>query len=272
MTDAVIIVLREVLEAMLLICMLMASSTAMGYRFRWMLPALALGACGATLYALRLEQISLAFEGFGQEYVNSTLLISIAIMLAAHNFLAVFQLRNLSGTVAYGPLVLVCIATVGMAITREGAEIYLYGYSYGVLAGNVTSIFSGGAIGLGIGFSMGTFFYYGLRSLARRQRLIVCCAVSLVLGASMMGQASVYLSQADILPYQEPLWDSSGLFEESSLMGELLRAAIGYEARPTLTQVSLYLGSVIVSTLAMLAGWRLRRAMESTKEGEADAK
>ena len=30
MTDAVVIVLREVLEAMLLICMLMATSTAMG--------------------------------------------------------------------------------------------------------------------------------------------------------------------------------------------------------------------------------------------------
>lgn len=271
MTDAVIIVLREVLEAMLLICMLMASSTAMGYRFRWMLPALLLGALGASLYAVGLEQISMAFEGFGQEYLNSMLLISIAIMLAAHNFLAVSQLSNLASAVRYGPLVLVSMATVGMAMTREGAEIYLYGYSYGVLAGNLTSVFSGGAIGLGIGFSMGTFFYYGLRSLARRQRLIVCCAVSLVLGASMMGQASVYLSQADILPYQEPLWDSSGLFEESSLMGELLRAAIGYEARPTLTQVSLYLGSIFVSALAMLAGWKLRPLTLSAVGGKTDA-
>lgn len=82
MTDAVVIVLREVLEAMLLICMLMASSTAMGYRFRWMMLALLLGVCGATAYALRLEQISMAFEGFGQEIVNSTLLIAIAVLLA----------------------------------------------------------------------------------------------------------------------------------------------------------------------------------------------
>lgn len=84
----------------------------------------------------------------------------------------------------------------------------------------------------------------------------------------MMGQASVYLSQADVLPYQEPLWDSSGLFEESSLMGELLRATLGYEAQPTLNQVSLYLSSVIVSILAMLAAWRLHRLPEPARGGE----
>ena len=107
MTDAVVIVLREVLEAMLLICMLMATSTAMGYRFRWMPGALALGAAGATLYALRLEQISMAFEGFGQEYLNSGLLIGIAIVLAAHNFVAVFQLRNPSATLPHRALTLI---------------------------------------------------------------------------------------------------------------------------------------------------------------------
>ena len=233
-----------------------------------MLGGLALGVGGATLYALGLEQISMAFEGFGQEYVNSALLVGIAVLLATHNFLAVFQLRNPSVMLAYRTLMLTFVVMVAMAITREGAEIYLYAYSYGVLAGNITAVFSGGVIGLGIGLSVGTFFYYGLRSLARRPRLIVCCGVSLVLGASMMGQASVYLSQADVLPYQEPLWDSSGLFEESSLMGELLRATLGYEAQPTLNQVSLYLSSVIVSILAMLAAWRLHRLPEPARGGE----
>ena len=269
MTDAVVIVLREVLEAMLLICMLMASSTAMGYRFRWMAIALLLGVCGATAYALRLEQISMAFEGFGQEVVNSTLLIAIAVLLAAHNFLAVKQLKDSQYRIPYGLLLLVFAGTVSMAMTREGAEIYLYGYSYGVLAGNMSSVFSGGAIGMGIGLSIGTFFYYALKSLPRNKRLITCCVVSLVLAAGMMGQAALYLSQADLLPSQGALWDTSNVFAESSLVGELLHAAIGYEASPSLTQVLLYLGSILTSLFAMFAAWFLYRKPGSGDAGDA---
>tara|TARA_R110001592_G_scaffold67058_4_gene205822 strand:+ start:493 stop:1305 length:813 start_codon:yes stop_codon:yes gene_type:complete len=269
MTDAVIIVLREVLEAMLLICMLMASSTAMGYRFRWMGLALLLGVCGATVYALRLEQISMAFEGFGQEIVNSTLLIAISVMLAAHNFLAIKQLNDPKYRIPYGLLLVVFASTVSMAMTREGAEIYLYGYSYGVLAGNMSSVFSGGAIGVGIGLSIGTFFYYALKSLPRNKRLITCCVVSLVLAAGMMGQAALYLSQADLLPSQGPLWDTSNVFAESSLIGELLHAAIGYEASPSLTQVLLYMGSILTSLLAMFAAWFFYRKPASGDTGDA---
>ena len=255
MTDAVVIILREVLEAMLLICMLMASSTAMGFRFRWMGLALLVGVFGATAYAVRLEQISMAFDGFGQEIVNSALLIAIAALLAVHNYLAVRQLFNPQYRVPYGLLLLVVVGTVSMSMTREGAEIYLYGYAYGVLAGNMAAVFSGGAIGVGIGLSLGTFFYYGLKSLPRNKRLITCCGVSLVLAAGMMGQAALYLSQADLLPSQEALWDTSNVFAESSLFGELLHAAIGYEASPSLTQVLLYLGSILASLTAMFAAW-----------------
>lgn len=268
MTDAVVIVLREVLEAMLLICMLMASSTAMGYRFRWMALALLLGVCGATAYALRLEQISMAFDGFGQEIVNSTFLIAIGVLLAIHNYFAVKQFFDPKYRIPYGPLLLVFVGTVSMAITREGAEIYLYGYSYGVLAGNMSSVFSGGAIGMGIGLSMGTFFYYALKSLPRNKRLITCCVVALVLAAGMMGQAALYLSQADLLPSQGPLWDTSNVFAEASLVGELLHAAIGYEASPSLTQVLLYLGSILTSLSAMAAAWVLHRRAGNVAVGD----
>src|SRR5690554_6203639 len=109
MTDAVVIVLREVLEAMLLICMLMASSHAMGVRFRWLAVALILGISGAGLYALILERISMSFGGFGQEIVNASLLIAIALLLAAHNFLAVRRLRDPDNITPFGLLATICV-------------------------------------------------------------------------------------------------------------------------------------------------------------------
>lgn len=254
MTSALIIVLREVLEAVLIICMLLASSSALGLRFRWLPPALFAGLTGALIYALSLEDISMAFEGFGQEIVNAVILLLIMLLLLAHNFLAMreFKAPKLARLPALSLLVL--SATIAMAMVREGSEIYLYVYSYGVVAGDMTSVLAGGAIGTGIGFSLGTFIYYGLRTLSARHCLLFSSIMALVIGAGMSSQAALFLAQADLVPTSEPLWDSSALVAESSLLGELLQAVIGYEASPIATQVVMFAGALLLSLAAMGIG------------------
>lgn len=254
MTSALIIVLREVLEAVLIICMLLASSSALGLRFRWLPPALFAGLTGALIYALSLEDISMAFEGFGQEIVNAVILLLIMLLLLAHNFLAMreFKAPKIARLPALSLLVL--SATIAMALVREGSEIYLYVYSYGVVAGDMTSVLAGGAIGTGIGFSLGTFIYYGLRTLSARHCLLFSSIMALVIGAGMSSQAALFLAQADLVPTSEPLWDSSALVAESSLLGELLQAVIGYEASPIATQVVMFAGALLLSLAAMGIG------------------
>ena len=254
MTSALIIVLREVLEAVLIICMLLASSSALGLRFRWLPPALFAGLTGALIYALSLEDISMAFEGFGQEIVNAVILLLIMLLLLAHNFLAMreFKAPKIARLPALSLLVL--SATIAMAMVREGSEIYLYVYSYGAVAGEMTSVLAGGAIGTGIGFSLGTFIYYGLRTLSARHCLLFSSIMALVIGAGMSSQAALFLAQADLVPTSEPLWDSSALVAESSLLGELLQAVIGYEASPIATQVVMFAGALLLSLAAMGIG------------------
>ena len=254
MTSALIIVLREVLEAVLIICMLLASSSALGLRFRWLPPALFAGLTGALIYALSLEDISMAFEGFGQEIVNAVILLLIMLLLLAHNFLAMreFKAPKIARLPALSLLIL--SATIAMAIVREGSEIYLYVYSYGAVAGEMTSVLAGGAIGTGIGFSLGTFIYYGLRTLSARHCLLFSSIMALVIGAGMSSQAALFLAQADLVPTSEPLWDSSALVAESSLLGELLQAVIGYEASPIATQVVMFAGALLLSLAAMGIG------------------
>lgn len=255
MTSALIIVLREVLEAMLIICMLLASSHALGLRFRWLPPALLVGFSGALVYALFLESISMLFEGFGQEIVNAVLLLSITGLLLGHNVLVMRELR--APQVARRPrlTLLIMSATIAAAIIREGAEIYLYVYSYGFVAGDMTSVLSGGAIGTGIAFSFGTFIYYGLRALPTRRCLLLNSVMAMIIGAGMSSQAALYLAQADLLPASDVLWDTSAWIAESSLTGELLHAVIGYEANPISTQLVMFAGSVLLSLIAMGAGY-----------------
>jgi len=263
--SAVIIVLREVLEGVLLICMLMASSSAMGYRLRWLPLALALGGAGAFSYAVGLEQISMAFGGLGQEIISAALLLAVAGLLIAHNFLAVRHAGMANVPAQEFSVLVVCVAASAMSMSREGAEIYLYVYAFGVQAGDMASVLSGAAIGAGIGLSLGTFMYYGLRALQRRTCLWVSAGIATVTGAGLVMQATYYLGQADILPGQASLWDSSALVAESSVTGELLQAALGYEATPTAVQLVLYGASILASLGAMI----IARVSARTRENNA---
>lgn len=262
MISAVIIVLREVLEGVLMICMLMASASAMGHRLRWLPVALALGFAGAFSYAVFLEQISMAFDGLGQEVISASLLLAVAGMLIVHNFLAARHAGLPDVPVPALSVLVVCVLASAMSMSREGAEIYLYVYAFGVQAGEMASVLSGATIGAGIGLSLGTFLYYGLRALPRHTCLWVSTGIATITGAGLVMQATYYLGQADILPGQAPLWDSSALVAESSLTGELLQAALGYEATPTAVQLALYAASI----LAALGAMALARVSLRTRE------
>src|SRR5690606_18523059 len=146
--------LREVLEAMLLICILMASSNAMGFGLRWFVPAVITGIVGALTYALLVGEISMLFGGFGQELINAMLLVMMSMCLVAHNFVAAKRLGGPLPENYRKPAMVVMAAAIALAMMREGAEIYLYVYAYGMVAGEASSVLSGSAIGVGIGFSI----------------------------------------------------------------------------------------------------------------------
>jgi high-affinity iron transporter len=83
----------------------------------------------------------------------------------------------------------------------------------------------------------------------------------------MMSQATQLFTQADWLPAQYALWNSSWLVEEQSVTGQLLYALLGYEATPTPLQVYVYgLSLLLIALLAWLATRSrggLRRAAEA---------
>ncbi len=265
MISAVIIVLREVLEGVLLICMLMASAAAMGHRLRWLTAGLLLGIGGAYSYAVFLVPITMLFDGLGQEIISALMLLSVALALVVHvHLIATHALRPASGGPSRAVLVL-CLLASTLSIAREGGEVYLYVYAFGVQAGQMASVMSGAVIGTGIGLSFGTFFYYGLRALSRQACLWTCAGIATMTSAGLVMQATYNLEQADLLPGQQPLWDTSALVMESSLTGEMFQAAFGYEATPTGVQLSLYLASVLACLAAMaLARVRAVKTQETS--------
>ena len=248
--DSVVIVLREVLEAALLVSVLLAATRRLATPGPGLGLAAALGVCGAWLFGAAMRPISSWFDGVGFEVVNSLLQLAIYIAI-----LAVIGLLGAGGRRARATLPWAMVAAVSLAIVREGAEILLYFSGFLHQIGATADVLAGAVLGLGVGFSTGALFYYLLIALPPARALRVAVGLLVLVGAGMCAQATALLIQADWLSVAGPVWDTSAWLPESSAIGQLLYALIGYEASPSAPEVGVYLGSM----LAMLAAFLLAR-------------
>jgi len=253
---SVVIVLREVLEASLLISVLSALSGVLGIPRRWIGWSLLFGLAGAVGYSFGVAAISDWFDGVGQEVTSAVMQLLIFLLLLMFTFLVAQDpgTQRFSGKL----IVLVMAATVSLGVTREGFEILVYLYGFSADLPRFITILSGSVIGACIGISIGALIYYLVSALSYRLSLIAGLGLLALVAAGMLSQAVLLLIQADWLPSQFPLWDSSGWLPESSVTGQLLYALIGYEATPTALQASFYFGGLLLLLIVAVFAVRSR--------------
>ncbi len=152
------------------------------------------------------------------------------------------------------------MAAIILAISRESAEIMLYISGFRSDHFLLQSVVSGSLIGLSIGVSCGIFLYHLMIALKPAAAAKFICVLVVIVGSSMMSQATQFLIQADWLASTEPVWDSSHIISEHSLPGQLLYALMAYEATPTWSQIIIYLTSLLLMLIVILSG-RFSRAI-----------
>jgi high-affinity iron transporter len=239
---AVIIVLREVLEAALLISILTALSSMLGIARNWVGWSLGAGLCGAIMFAYYVDSISEWFAGVGQEVASATIQLVIYVLLCTFVSIMVLHrsgLNRQSGLLL--KIVMACI--VALAVTREGFEILVYVSSFSMGLRQLLTLLVGAAIGASIGISAGALTYYLLVNLRYPWSQAGGMGLLILVAAGLASQAAQLLIQADWLPSQLPVWDSSALIAEDSVTGQLLYATIGYEATPTAIQAGCHIGA-----------------------------
>jgi high-affinity iron transporter len=254
---SVIIVLREVLEAALLVSILLALSNVLGLSRRWVGWSLGAGMAGACIYSLGVAAISDWFDGVGQEVTSAALqfLVYLLLLLITLLLLRASSARRLPEKLT----MLIMAATVSLAITREGFEVLVYIYGFSSDLPRFATILMGSAIGASIGISIGALIYYFVSSLSYRQSLVLGIGLLALVAAGMLSQAVLLLIQADWLPSQLPIWDSSEWLSEESVTGQLMYALIGYEATPTALQASFYFGGLLLLLIVAVLAVRSRR-------------
>ncbi len=245
---SVIIVLREVIEAAILIGILLAFGNKMQLGWKWLMIATVTGLTCATVYASHITQVSAWYEGVGQEIVNAGLQLAIYGLLLVFVMLT-FYVRKGAGREAIKVVMAVMMI---VAMMREGSEILLYLRGFRYHPEMLQSAVLGGLIGAGIGMSVGVLLYYVLTLIPRRAGITTGFVLCLLIAGGMVLQAIQLLAQADIIDSQYPLWDTSAWVSERSLTGQILYALFSYEATPTPTQVFAYAMAIVVMIVAAL--------------------
>lgn len=260
--NSVIFILRETLEAALVISVLLAIAAQLHQKPRWLRAGISVGVVGAYLYAANMKQLSAWFDYSGQEVINAALHGAIVVLIAVHGAaLGSLWLSDRSGDAGlprdydWHPIYWVnAAAIVSLAVIREGSEIFLYLGGFYPQSPERLAVALGSGIGFGIGLSTGIILYYGLLGLSRRGKLAAFTVLLALFSGNMAAQSSLQLTQADWIPHTRALWDSSGLVSEHSVLGHILYAMFGYEATPSLIQAMSYLaGVVVVATIVWLS-------------------
>jgi high-affinity iron transporter len=239
-----IIILREVLEGAILVSVLLALSSHRGLSVRWVWLALLSGVLGAYLYASKLDTISTWFDYMGQEITNAGIQTAIAMLLMI--FVVLYcRLDNR----LIKPLLAIMVTTVALTTASEGSEILLYLSGFADNSSALPSVILGSTIGAGIGTSVGALLYYFLTYFMTSRTVPTAFVLLALFTAGMLSHAVQILTQADWLPAQRIIWDTSSALSETSLLGQLLYAIMGYEATPTANEVIAYVSGVLLILL-----------------------
>ncbi|MDI7776534.1 FTR1 family protein [Asticcacaulis sp. EMRT-3] len=257
MLATLIIVLRELIEAGLIVGIVLAATRGVPTRGLWIGGGIVGGIIGACLIALFTGAISQAFQGVGQELFDvCVLLIAVAMLtwhnvwMASHGREIAAEMQAAGSAVVSGQKTLTALAVVvGIAVLREGSEIVLFLYGIAISGQEKpVNMVLGGGFGLVLGVGLSALMYLGLLRIPMRHFFKVTGIMIALLSAGLLAQAASFLEQAGILNiFASPLWDSSWLLAQDSLFGKIMHTLIGYMDHPTGAELLAYGMSLVVT-------------------------
>jgi high-affinity iron transporter len=265
MAGALLIVLREVIEAGLIVGIVLAATRTLPSRGLYVAAGILAGLLGAALVAAFAGALSNALAGAGQEVFNAAILGIAVIMLGWHNIWMARHgrqigedMRRLGRDVLSGSRSLTALAiVVAVAVLREGSEVVLFLYGVVISSGESgLSLVLGGLLGLLLGAGISALTYQGLAVIPPRHLFKVTSVLIAFMAAGMAAQSVAFLEQADIATaLRDAVWNTSSAVADNSIAGRVLHTLLGYTGKPTELQLVVYLATLgtIFGVMKLLA-------------------
>ncbi len=261
---AFLTVLRETLEAGLLVCLLLATLRRTGCHrnatWVWVgvlaavLPVA--GILGAASWGERLLG--------GRAHLNTEavlLALSAAAVTAVILWIRGTATRELAGLAAcprYASPAGVFLLTL-LLTAREGLETVLLLLGPLVQGGGADSRFLASALGaVAVSLLAAYALYRRVAALPLRAFFTVSGGLLVLLGGGLVANTVQSWQQLGWLPTLAVVWDTSGLVPPGGFLASILAALFGYNARPTILEAVGWWGYVLLVGALYLAG--LRRA------------
>ncbi len=265
MLAALLITLREGLEAALIVGIVIGYLKKIGYldrqRYAWLgvLAALA----GSVGLAFGLQRLGVELEGQVEQIFEGTTMFLAVIVLTWMIFWMRYQARFLKAGLERD----VRQATLSgqnwglfgltfVAVFREGVETALF-LSAAAFANEAAATLIGALIGLAIAVALGWAMYASAIRLNIRRFFDVTSVLLLLFAAGLLAHGVHEFQEAGLLPFMTTtVWDTSHILPEESLIGSLLKSLFGYNADPSLFEVLAYISyyAIILSAVRWWIG------------------
>ena len=250
MLNALIVVWRESLEAMLVIGILLAwiarqPDPAPLRRGLWMGMLAGLGlavALGFATFAAQSQLQGEALETFhvGMVMFAAALIVQMVIWMRRHGRRMKQQLEEQAGK-ASGAIGIGVVTA--LAVAREGAETVVFLYGLGLEAGGTALLGLAGAAaaGFALAAASGWIIARGARFLSYRVLFRTSEILLLFIAASLLAAGIDRMIGMDwLLPLLDPVWDVSALLDDRQGAGRIMADFLGYRARPSGTLLIAY--------------------------------
>ncbi len=262
MAAATLISLREGLEAALIVGILL------GYLRKINYPAgrgpVWAGVLAATILsigvAVVIQTVGLKLEGSAEQLFEGTTMFLAVGVLTWMIFWMRYQARLMRTTLEQDVQAAIAagrnrgLAAVSfVAVFREGIETALF-LSAAAFASQGPGTLPGAVLGLGLAALIGYLIYATTARLNVRIFFNVTSALLLLFAAGLFAHGVHEFQEAGVFPtLNAQLWNTNQILDESSTIGEFLKALIGYNGNPSFEEVAAYL----LYWVATLLGVRL---------------
>jgi high-affinity iron transporter len=260
-----LITLREAFEASLLLGLVYTYLDKIDARehFRWVSLGGVLGLLASIGMGVAVSYISGPLLDLGPDVIGAAILLVAVVLLTWHAWWMQQHARGIRGNVekrideartTQRLWIVGLIAFTG--VFREGAEtvVFLWGImaeatsaaGWGSVVAGVAGIVTAGVLGLAI--------FYGGRRVSLSRFFTITTVLIIFLAAGLFSTALGRLQALGVLPMMSPLWDTSSILSDRSVVGSFLAGLVGYRARPSLLEVGGYIAYLIGAGVLLLGG------------------
>jgi high-affinity iron transporter len=258
---ALLLAFREGLEAALILGIVLSAVRRVGRPEQARVVWLGAGLAGfaSVVVGLVLNALGVAFEGRAEKVFEGTAMLLAAAVLTWMIFWMARQGRVVQvqleqsvhrATNGRGRWALLSVAF--FAVLREGVELSLFlaAAAFTTTAGEALI---GGLLGLAAAVVAGWLLFATTRRLNVRTFFLVTGILLILFAAGLVAHGIHEFSEAGWVPsVVEHVWDLNPMLNESSGLGQILTALVGYNADPSLTEVLAYAGYWLLVSLALL--------------------